>query len=874
MKITRYICLWLCLLVGLWMNTAKAQQPNNAQRVSDVEAGITYGESIFVISNYSCLNRFSRETASVEELLQRQVEGFYFYLQEDTHTKQVMMRRPDGSFAPLKQALSAIKQSLDEHVYLFITLFLDFNVELNLTDVFAETGLSDYLYKYADSTSWPSLKDMVEKDQRLVVFEVQGHVNSPEWVHNMNEYVNHTDPDWGNAKNTVESQEDKLKKNLSLFTGFKNVEAMQLRGGSLYETARYTPYLVNLIKDTWSSEGKVPNFILVDRFDGWVNSTLRTVRGFNLVYGAVINNDELVNYVNWDGMNNTTAGIYCFPLESGMELMLSPIVPGYKVQPEKMYAQGNQRRLMMETFRATPLPIDDNLEAFLPFNGQVNDVSLRQRPIENQGVDFGFDMSRGQTATFSGNNRINLPTAQDLRLKDHDFTVQTWLKIPKYIEGKSDYCILGSKSSAYQQALHLMIRNGKPYMGFFNNDIEGHTAIEANKWYNITWRYNKQNGEQAIFVNGKLDAVATGRPGYMGSDSIYVGYTGFSEATYFTGLLDNVAIWSRVLSDKEILGLSNQTIELQLSERPSLWKDFGWVVAIALAIALLAVLLFGQRRRKRHRHEEALLSKEMTDNGADDAADNYVYLPPSAKNCIRLFGQFQVIDKNGEDITALFTPKLKQLFILLLVSSTRGRHGIKGSEMNDYIWGKDTKSAKSLRSVSVLKLRKILERLDKVEVAFNVNTYMIVMSGSVYCDYLQCLAMLEGKRVNDRQDFERFFDIISRGEAFEGESFDWLDDAKGYVSNTAVDVMAHFIGTYQIDAEADQIILIASKMLVNDPCNEDALQYLTKSLLSQNNFKQARFAYDSFCAEYQKAYGEDFKIGFDELTTGDKLVLN
>ena len=870
MKSTRYICIWLCLLISFWLNTALAQQQNYSQRVSDVEAGITYGESFFVVSNYSCPNRFSRETASVTELLQNQTEGFYFYLQEDVRTKQIMMRKPDGSFVPLKDALVAIKKSLSENAYQFVTLFLDFNVELDLTKEFAESGLTDYIYIYGERSNWPALKEMVEQDKRLVVFEVQGHVNSPEWLHNMNEFVEHTDPDWGNAMNRVESQEEKSKKQLSVFTGFKNVEAMQLRGGSLYETARYTPYLVNLIKDQWSGEGRMPNFILVDRYDAWVPSTLRNVRDFNLVYGAVINNDEFVNYVNWDGMNNVTAGLYCFPLENGMELMLSPVVPGYMVQPEKMYAKGNQKRIMMDTFRATPLPIDDGLEAFLPFNGEVNDVSLKQVPMESQGIDFVFEMSRGQTASFGGQNRINLPTAQDLQLRDHDFTVQTWLKIPKYIDGKADYCILGSKSSAYQQALHLLIRNGKPYMGFYNNDIEGNTVIEPNKWYNVTWRYNKQNGEQAIFVNGKLDAVATSRPGYMGSDSIYVGYTGFSQTSYFTGMLDNLAIWSRALSDKEILGLSNQTIELQLSERPSIFKDNGWTVAIVLAIALLGVLLFGQRRRKRH-HTKDQSSVQALEEMSETSMNAYSNMPPSEKNCIRLFGQFQVVDKDGEDITALFTPKLKRLFILLLVNSTRGKHGISGSEMNDFIWGKDTKNAKSVRSVSVLKLRKILERLDKVEIVFNVNKYAVVMSGSVYCDYLQCLAMLEGKRVNDRQDFERFFEIISRGEAFEGESFDWLDDAKGYVSNTAVDVMAHFISNYQMDTEADEIKHIASKMLVNDPCNEEALQYLTKALLSQNNFKQARYAYDGFCSEYHKAYGEEFKISFDELTTGAKV---
>ena len=41
-------------------------------------------------------------------------------------------------------------------------------------------------------------------------------------------------------------------------------------------------------------------------------------------------------------------------------------------------------------------------------------------------------------------------------------------------------------------------------MGFFNNDLVGNTVIEPGKWYNVVWRYNKRNGEQAIFVNGKL----------------------------------------------------------------------------------------------------------------------------------------------------------------------------------------------------------------------------------------------------------------------------------------------------------------------------------------------------------------------------------
>lgn len=873
MKRVRFIYIMLCLLTAFQWGSVQAQQANNSQRIADVEAGLTYGESLFVISNYSCLNTFSKETASVAELLRGQVEGFYFYLKGDERSKQVVMRKPDGTFVPFVNALRDIKQSLDANPYQFVTLFLDFNVELDLTSAFADADLTGILFEYGQRTTWPALQEMKANEKRLVVFEVQEHVNSPSWLHPMNELVVHTDPDWGNSMSSVEQQEDKMKKNLTLFTGFKNAEAMHLRGGSLYETSRFTPYLVNEVRDTWINEGRVPNFIIIDKYGEWVGATMRNVRSFNLVYGAVVSHEELVNYVNWEGMNNATTGLFCFPLENGMEMMLSPLAPGYRVEPEKMYATGNQKRTMMASFNATPVNIDEDLELWLPFNGEMENASAKQIVVANQGVEFSFDTSHGQVAYFDNKSKLNLPTSQDLHLRDHDFTVQVWFKIPKYEEGKQDYCIIGSKTSAYQQALHLLVRDKKPYMGFYNNDIEGRTTIEPNRWYNLTWRFNKQNGEQAIFVNGKLDAVATGRPGYMGSDSLYVGYTSINQS-YYAGMIDNLAIWSRVLSEKEILGLSNQVIELQVSPGTPFWQRNSWLLTglVVLVLAILALYWYFRWRTQHHWIKKNGALPEQVEEGKELLQVESA--KPMGKNSIRIFGQFQVIDKDGEDITTLFTPKLKRLFFLLLINSLRGKHGINGAEMNDYIWGKDSKNAKSLRSVSVLKLRKILERLNKVEIAFHANRYVVMMSRDVFCDYVQCLAMLEGKRIETRKDFERFFELIQRGEAFAGESFNWLDDDKSYICNTAVDVMTRFISTYQLPAEADEVIHIANKILENDPCNEEALAYLTRALISQNNFKQARYAYESFCAEYAEAYGESFKMSFDDLVNAAKVIEN
>ena len=117
---------------------------------------------------------------------------------------------------------------------------------------------------------------------------------------------------------------------------------------------------------------------------------------------------------------------------------------------------------------------------------------------------------------------------------------------------------------------------------------------------------------------------------------------------------------------------------------------------------------------------------------------------------------------------------------------------------------------------------------------------------------------------------EYFYDIISKGEVFKGESFDWMDDFKSYICNSTVDVLSRFIDTYSIEDEADRVIQIADQILLNDPCNEEALLYKIKALIYQNNFKLARYVYDRFCALYQEMYGEAFPSSFEQVVLPSK----
>lgn len=855
----------ICLMVGLIIVLPGfiSAQALVSQRQDDIDGNLSYQESVYIISNFSNLPNLmetSREKLSLDELLEKEVEGFYFYIKRDTVSDALLLRHQDGSFSAFNEALASIRRSLSGNPHKLITLFLDFYVDANLTAAFEEAGLKDYLLEYDTKSGWPSLKKMVDSDQRLVVFEVRKHLNSPEWLHDMNEFVEHTDSDWGNESNDVESFDERLKKSLSLFTGYKFLSTSESSGNDISAFARQNPFLIEAFKKAWVREGQIPNFILVDKYYSWLYGLLFTFRNFHIIHGTVTHNGELVNYVNWLGMSNSTTGKYSFPLEPDAELLLAPDCPGYKVEPATVYASCPGKKIVVPEFKAKPIKIQTDIEVYLPLEGNARDCSYNRNPTIPRGLEFVYDPIRGQAASFEGQARIDLPTGSELRMRDHDFSVGVWLKIPKYLPEKSDYCILGSKNSTYQQALHFLIRDQKPYMGFYNNDLVGNTRIEPGKWYHIVWRYNKGNGEQAIFVNGKLDAISYDRPAYLGSDSLFVGYLNFSQTASFVGMMDNLCVWSRVLSDKEILGLNSQLVDLHIPG----WLErvnYLLVLAIIVVTCLIGYVCVWFTRRKKIRETSVAEPTPFMH-------ETNVIREPEKRNYIRLFGEFYVLDRDGEDITSLFTPKLKQLFILIMLHSSQGGSGISSGDLTEMMWGNaPVKSTKSLRSVSILKLRKILERIDMVEIQFNSNRYLLQLSNGVYCDYLVCLDMLKGKRIKTDLDFERFYGIIGNGEIFKGESFEWMDDFKSYICNSSVDVLSRYLATYSQAGDSEKVVQITDRILLNDPSNEDALSYKVRALITQDNFRSARYAYDKFCTLYREMYGEDFSTSFEQIAS-------
>jgi len=155
---------------------------------------------------------------------------------------------------------------------------------------------------------------------------------------------------------------------------------------------------------------------------------------------------------------------------------------------------------------------------------------------------------------------VTLPSASKLGMTNRDFTVEAWVKIDPGAKN-SEQPILGNREVAFNKTLHLVIRNGKPYMGFHGNDLADPTVLSKGTWYHLAFRYTAASKQQAIFVNGDLTSERIAPAHYQGTDKLHIGSTFGSY--YLHGDIDEVRIWSIPRSASDI----KATLSRRLSEQ-------------------------------------------------------------------------------------------------------------------------------------------------------------------------------------------------------------------------------------------------------------------------------------------------------------------
>ncbi|MEO5891288.1 MAG: hypothetical protein ABIQ31_13630 [Ferruginibacter sp.] len=310
------------------------------------------------------------------------------------------------------------------------------------------------------------------------------------------------------------------------------------------------------------------------------------------------------------------------------------------------------------------------------------------------------------------------------------------------------------------------------------------------------------------------------------------------------------------------------------SEKIATVKKMNWFLSAAIGAAFLLVIAFLFRKKWRKPKpfqsafpETGVINDEVPQSDAFTSPQPY--LEKNLQSAIYLFGQFQVFDKEGNDITRLFSPLLKELFLIIAIYTLRTGRGISSEQLNEILWhNKSDKDAKNNRSVNIVKLKSILEKVGNSTINKDSGYWQFVLENDdIYVDYKKYASLVHASPGADKEHLYAILDIIKRGPFLSQIEYNWLDDIKSEVSNFIINSCLSLIRKESVDKNPEFIIEITNYIFYFDKLNEDALIYKCKSLISLKRHTLASNAYQKFSKEYKDIYGEDFGKLFHEIIT-------
>ena len=157
-----------------------------------------------------------------------------------------------------------------------------------------------------------------------------------------------------------------------------------------------------------------------------------------------------------------------------------------------------------------------------------------------------------------------------LHLYDQSWTFEAWLYLPTFASGFSYPILQQRDSDTMDKALHLVVRYGKLYLGFYSDDLFGVTNLTASRWYHTAFVFDTVTLNQSVYLDGLLDSSRIAFSSYLGTVGVLnigVNYwMGYSD--YFDGLIDQLSFTNRSRTSQEILRDATLTLSFSFDGNP------------------------------------------------------------------------------------------------------------------------------------------------------------------------------------------------------------------------------------------------------------------------------------------------------------------
>jgi two-component SAPR family response regulator len=792
------------------------------------------------------------ETTIKTELRYRSV-GLYIQLNYQKE-KESLVLTPVKSRFTFDQFSGVIKQFLADNKKRILPIFIDYAGPVSiLNEAFIKSGLSEFAYFLPTGERWPGASEIIRSNKNLIVFTFQKPNPGNTIFHYTWDYIAEY-PHSGNEDPLFDGHfiNGDITKELLLIRDMEIPSNINNQGQFVLDINQ-NQFYINHLLNRWKNTGKQPNFIFAGRNARFLSPLIPWLTSYKSVKGVVKINDKPMEKVFWKHSNKSiTNGYFCFPYSEGEELNLTPFSPGFVFNPQTSIVSA-ENLIQTLSFSASPIPMSEGLTAYFPFDKNWNNLLDKNETIVPVNASFTSDVTKGEVAKLPQDAYIKIGTPEKYGIRNNSFSVSAWVKLNEVNVGK-EYSILGSPEGLFRKGLHLIIRQGHPYFGFYGNDLWAEKVVEPNVWFHIVFRYNFFNGEQAIYVDGQNVGASFNHASFIGDSLLEVGKS-ITSRNFLNGYIDDLYIWNRPLGEEEIKYLYNTEYKPVIKEKRKV-KPESWIIP-GVAILVVIALYFSIRLKKKDK--PSIKSLASSDR-----------LLSQNKNALYLFGDFQIYDSKGEELSQLFTPKIKELFLVIFLSTAKNKKGIKTEKLTSILWdGFQPQKAANNRSVTFNKLRKIISGVNGLTVEFLNGYWKIEIGKNFYCDYTEVFPSHNKKEIFSKHELSQFFNAIKRGVFLNEVYWDWLDEFKEQVASDTIDNLLAYASKLSEKEESQQLKAVAEHILLIDDLNEKALQILIRLMISGNSLHKARFRYTQFQSKFNEIYGEPFKLSFEEFINED-----
>ncbi len=584
------------------------------------------------------------------------------------------------------------------------------------------------------------------------------------------------------------------------------------------------------INDLFTTHGRLPNLLLTDR-PAQVKPIIDSINSA-LIYNAIVLEDGVkLNNVLWD-----TTGLRSNGKIHTRVRRVRPKKRGYIFSPDVInFNQNNASSIKI--FRAHKRKFADKLALHLRFENNLNNEIIPSANHRFSSISFEEDDTRGWVGKFSGREEY-IDFGNILGDEFNAITITAWV-YPTSLSYNRSIVGVGESFSA-------KIYDGN--LVFTTPDIMDHInhsqGVPANKWSHISYVYDADDSVH-FYINAQLVNSLPASSLKNTAQSLIIGTNLWDE--YFVGKMDDIQIWKRALSDEEI----KSAFQLNLNESlvASNRKESSWLMLGISAIVLAFLILVLRFKGKK--------TADKSENAALDFNETRFNL--------KLFNEFDLVNKQELTLTRKLSPQRKELFLLTIFYTARFG-GISTKQLTNILWyDQEAKNAKNSRSTQIVRLREILAQDTGIKLHYD-DLWWIDMQEGATCD-LFLYQSFKNENTNqplNNNQLSALLDIIGEGSLLPKFEYEWLDKFKGEIANEILEMIIPCFHQQACLLQPTLMKRLTKTVITIDPLNEDAFNYQLNAYIKAGKHSLAKHTFEAYQKTYYNFYKETFAKNFSE----------